>query len=186
MIRSSFILMLMICVVCSFCGKDFVTLGRHSWRCKQRVHDAEQDHFGENAGKQTPAISSPSVVISSRHVIKCCCGKVCNGARGLKMHQRSCRVIHDLNTELYSDLQGNFETENIPDMDQRNQNEASTANNQSIPNVKRGIKLPKSNLQWSTANDYFKFSLQTNQPITSQDLDSNIMVLNNIICEYSY
>ena len=186
MIRSSFILMLLICVVCSFCGKDFVTLGRHSWRCKQRVHDAEQDHFAENAGKQTPAINSPTVVISSRHVIKCCCGKVCKGARGLKMHQRSCRVIHDLNTELYSDMQeqGDFETENIPEMDQFNQNEASTANNQSIPDLKRGIKLPKSNLQWSTANDYFKFALQTNQPITSQDLDSNIMVLNNIIYEY--
>ena len=69
-------------------------------------------------------------------------------------------------------------------MDQCNQNEASTPNNQSNPDLKRGIKLPKSNLQWSTANDYFKFVLQTNQPITSQDLDSNIMVLNNIIYEY--
>ena len=74
--------------------------------------------------------------------------------------------------------QGDFETENIPEMDQCNQNEASTANNQSIPDLKRGIKLPKSNLQWSTANNYFKFALQTNQPISSQDLDSNIMVLN--------
>ena len=137
MICSSFILMLSICIICSFCGKDFVTLGRHSWRCKQRVHDAEQDHFAENAGKQMPAINSP-IVISSHHVIKCCCGKVCKGARGLKMYQCSCRVIHDLNTELYSDMQeqGDFETENIPEMDQCNQNEASTAKQSKYPRFK--------------------------------------------------
>jgi glutaredoxin len=84
MIRSSFILMLLTSVVCSFCEKDFVTLGRHSWRCKQRVNYAEQDHSAENTARQTPVMNSPNVVVSSRTVIKCCCGKVCKGARGLK------------------------------------------------------------------------------------------------------
>jgi hypothetical protein len=186
MIRSNFILMLLVCVVCSFCGKDFVTLGRHSWRCKQRVHHAEQDHSADNTGNQTPAMNSPNVVISSRNVIKCCCGKMCKGARGLKMHQRSCRVIQGLNTELCTDIeeQNNFDTENIPEMDQSIQNEASTSDNQNIPDLNKGIKLPKSTLQWSTANDYFKSALQSNQPITSQDLDSNIKLLNNIVYEY--
>ena len=68
--------MLLICVVCSFCGKDFVTLSRHSWRCKQRVHHAEQDHSADNRGNHAPVINSPRVVTSSRNVIKCCCGKV--------------------------------------------------------------------------------------------------------------
>ena len=186
MIRSNFILMLLVCVVCSFCGKDFVTLGRHSWRCKQRVHHVEQDHSADNTGNQTPVMNSPNVVISSRNVIKCCCGKMCKGARGLKMHQRSCRVIQGLNTELYTHIeeQSNFDTENIPEMDQFIQNEASTSNNQNIPDLNKGIKLPKSTLQWSTANDYFKLALQSNQPITSQDLDSNIKLLNNIVYEY--
>jgi hypothetical protein len=111
---------------------------------------------------------------------------MCQGARGLKMHQRSCRVIQGLNTELCNDIeeQSNFDTENIPEMDQFIQNEASTSNNQNISDLNKGIKLPKSTLQWSTANDYFKFALQSNQPITSQDLDSNIKLLNNIVYEY--
>ena len=102
------------------------------------------------------------------------------------MHQCSCRVIQGLNTELCTDIeeQGSFETETIPEINQCNQNEASIANNQSFPDLKKGIKLPKSNLQWSTANDYFKFVLESDQPITSQDLDSNIKALNNIIYEY--
>ena len=129
MIRSNFILMLLVCVVCSFCGKDFVTLGRHSWRCKQRVHHAEQDHSADNTGNQMPVMNSPNVVISSRNVKKCCCCKMCKGARGLKMHQRSCRVTQGLNTELYTDIeeQSNFDTENIREMDQSIQNEASTS-----------------------------------------------------------
>ena len=53
-----------------------------------------------------------------------------------------------------------------------------------IPVLKKGIKLPKNNSEWSTVNDYFKFALQSNQPITSQDLDSNIKVLNNSIYDY--
>ncbi len=36
--------------------------------------------------------------------VKCCCGKVCKGARGLKMHQRSCRVIDDLEDELHQQM----------------------------------------------------------------------------------
>ena len=186
MIDSNFILMLLVCVVCSFCGKDFVTLGQHSRRCKQRAHHAEQDHFTETKENQTPTMNSPSVVISSRNVIKCCCVKICKGARGLKMHQRSCRLILGLSTELYADIeeQSNFKAENIPEMDQCSANETSTEVNQNIPDLKRGIKLPKKNLQWPTANDYFKIALESHQPITSQDLNSDIKVLNNIICEY--
>ena len=186
MIRSSFILMLLIFVVCSFCGKDFVTLGRHSWRCKQRVHHAEQNNSAENTASRTPVMNSPNVVISSRNVIKCCCGKICKGPRGLKMHQRSCQVVHGLNAELYADIeeQINHDTENIAEMDQSGGDETFTVNNHDIPTSKKGIKLPKSNLQWSTANDYFNFALQIDQPITSQNLDTNIRLLNNIIYEY--
>ena len=30
-------------VVCSYCGNDFVSLGRHSWRCKSRMMDNEPE-----------------------------------------------------------------------------------------------------------------------------------------------
>ena len=29
-------------------------------------------------------------------LIKCCCGKACKGVKGLKMHQRRCRVLGGL------------------------------------------------------------------------------------------
>ena len=92
MIRSSLVAMLAICAVCSFCGKDFVTLGRHSWRCKEKIN------------QEMPVVHSP-VRISNTNDVKCYCGKSCKGTRGLKMHQRSCRVIHGLNNELLTDLE---------------------------------------------------------------------------------
>ena len=186
MIRSSLLLMLLVCVVCSFCGKDFVTLGRHSWRCKQRVHQGEQDHSAQNMANQAPVMNSPNIVISRRSVIKCCCGKICKGARGLKMHQRSCRVIHGLNDELYNDIeeQINIDSENVPELNQSTSHEESPVNDNDVPDLRKGIKLPKSNSEWSTANEYFKFALQSNQPMRSQDLDSNIRLLNNVIYEY--
>ena len=102
------------------------------------------------------------------------------------MHQRSCQVVHGLNAELYADIeeQINHDTENIAEMDQSGGDETFTVNNHDIPTLKKGIKLPKSDLQWSTANDYFKFALQIDQPITSQNLDTNIRLLNNTIYEY--
>ena len=82
------------------------------------------------------------------------------------MHQRSCQVVHGLNAELYADIeeQINHDTENIAEMDQSGGDETLTVNNHDIPTLKKGIKLPKSDLQWSTANDYFKFALQIDQP----------------------
>ena len=37
-------------------------------------------------------------------LVKCCCGRLCKGNRGLKMHQRSCRVVLGLNDQLRGDL----------------------------------------------------------------------------------
>jgi predicted amidophosphoribosyltransferase len=63
MIRSSCIAMLLVCAVCSFCGKDFVTLGRHSWRCKQRVNQEEQSDSESPITREVPVVNSPTVVI---------------------------------------------------------------------------------------------------------------------------
>ena len=99
------------------------------------------------------------------------------------MHQRSCRVIHGLNDELYNDIeeQINIDSENVPELNQSTSHEESRVNDNDVPNLRKGIKLPKSNSEWSTANEYFKFALQSNQPMRSQDLDSNIRLLNNVI-----
>ena len=50
--------MLLTCVVCSFCDKDFVTLGRHSWRCKQRINQAERQDPPDATTRQVPVYNA--------------------------------------------------------------------------------------------------------------------------------
>ena len=185
MIRSSFIAMLSIFVVCSFCGQDFVALGRHSWRCKQRINQPEQENPGATP-RPVPVIQSPNVPLSSRMVVKCCCGKICKGARGLKMHQRSCQVIHSLNDELCADLEEQITNDNTNNILENNNydNNNNNLNYESFPELKKGVKLPKNDSEWSTANDYFKFALQTDHPIASQDINSKIKLLNDAVYNY--
>ena len=168
--QSSIIAMLSICVACSFCGQDFVSLGRHSsdsWRCKQRVNHAEQDR-PDITSREVPVMQSPNVPVPSRTVVKCCCGKICKGARGLKMHQRSCQVIHGLNDELSADLEEQITTDNTADTPENDNsiNDIDMTNDESFPELKHGINLPKNDSGWQTANDYFKCALQFNDPIT--------------------
>lgn len=150
MIRSSFIAMLLLCVACSFCGKYFVTLGRHTWRCKQRVHQEEQTGSEDTRSREAPILNSPTVVISNRTVVKCCCGKICKGARDLKMHHRSCQVIDGLNNELCSDLEEHISDNNTEDLmvDDDNTNLNTAAENETTPLLKKGINLPKKDSEW--------------------------------------
>ena len=71
--------------------------------------------------------------------LKYCCGKNGNGLRGLKMHQRSSRDIKSLTDEACDVLE---ETENI-DTDQN----LNSVEFDSMPTLKPGIKLPKSDDQ---------------------------------------
>ena len=182
MIRSSLVAMLAICAVCSFCGKEFVTLGRHSWRCKQKLNQ----NLPGNTVNQMPVIHS-AVRISNTDDVKCYCGKSCKGTRGLKMHQRSC-VIHGLNDELLTDLEQqstenstySFNSSTVEENDAM----ANDASNQNFPVLKKGIKLPQNDAEWSTANNYFKFALELNAPIRAQDLRSSILQLNNVVYNY--
>ena len=177
MIRPGFIAMFLTCVVCSFCNQDFVSLGRHKWRCKERVHSNGPGDRTSTTARQ--AIPTPCTAISSKTVIKCCCGKMCKGARGLKMHQRSCHVIHGLNNQLLEDREDQMHANETLESTEIEFSD-SACNlpiEENIPELKKGIKLPKTDNQWLTANEYFKSSLQLNSPITTRDLNSNISFL---------
>ena len=54
---------------------------------------------------------------------------------------------------------------------------------ENFPDLKKGIKLPKSPLQWSTANDFFKLTF-SNHPIKSDDLNNNINTMATVIYNY--
>ena len=191
MIRSSFICLLLSCVICSFCEKDFVSLGRHQWRCNNKINDRNSNvysnHCASHGINAEPVISPPTTAAVKKSGTKCCCGKVCKGARGLKMHQRSCRVIMGLNKELLENVFEQEESNNncAGDLDDIDTTSVYNTNQEEeYPELKKGINLPKTNSEWLTANEHFKFSLMSNPPITSDDLNTSIKLLNDTIYTY--
>ena len=142
MIRASLLALFSTLIICGFCGKEFVSLDRHSWRCKSKV-----DYGPEIRNSDiTTTIYLP---VKCSKSIKCCCGKVCKGARGIKMHQRCCRVIDDLEQEIQEEMT-ELLTEQNEDI---TESEASPVNSQEdFPDLRKGIKLPRSPSQWTTAN----------------------------------
>ena len=111
-------------VICSFCGGEFNSLGRHPWRCKEKLKydnnsEAESNSRRIYANSPLHPNCKNSTHVSNCSEVSCCCEKVCNGLRGLKMHQRSCRVLKGLDqetfdsvdvNETYDDTQGRIQT----------------------------------------------------------------------------
>jgi len=184
MVNSSFIFVLIVGIVCAFCGQDFVSLGRHAWRCKQRVHRQDEQSQHQNNGQETFQNSStnPAVTDENKKSVTCCCGKVCKGNRGLKMHQRSCRIISGLNDELRADLLQNTAQQSVNDEDQ--DVPIIYFDEDIYPGMKAGINLSKTDEQWSTANDYFKTVLHFDSPIRFEDLNLRIKLLNDTVYNY--
>ena len=52
------------------------------------------------------------------------------------------------------------------------------------PLLKRGVKLPKTDSQCSTANEFFKSALFLNGPIALGDLNGCIETFNDVIYNY--
>ena len=86
-----------ILVICSFCNKDFVSLGRHSWRCggrrtQQQSSESDTRNFGNDQDSNfersnltiEPSLQQSS--IANIHHVYCGCGIKCKGLRGLKTH----------------------------------------------------------------------------------------------------
>ena len=108
MLTRSVLFLFAVMVICSFCGDDFKSLGRHSLRCKKKMNFTNGDNFNGNQQSQQQSHSQVlldsgnkniSLSPSNCHSVKYCCGKIYKGIRGLKMHQRTCRVVKDLAEE---------------------------------------------------------------------------------------
>ena len=127
-------------VICSFCGGEFKSIGRHAWRCKEKLKAAnnEDPRVSEN---QDPCISSISTNLEGNSASSncsnghCCCGKICNGLRGVKMHQRSCRIIKSLENETFESAES---CDSDTGQDTTGQ-EAGDIDWNSLPNIKPGI-----------------------------------------------
>ena len=155
MLRYSLMLLFLVLAICSFCGKDFVSLGRHSSRCKSKLHMNEES-FG-NSAQQTRQNAEATIANVNMSTpsnccnVTCCCGKVCKGLRGLKMHQRNCRAIKDLHGETFEVMKETMSEHSDHNFDL----ELDAQYECEMPSIKRGIKQPKSDEQWSTANLFF-------------------------------
>ena len=95
------------------------------------------------------------------------------------MHQRNCRAIKDLHGEPFEGMQEAM-SEHI---DHNIDFELDAQYECKVANIKRGIKLPKSDEQWSTANLYLLTALPISE-INSSKLNESIQILNATI--YSY
>ena len=88
--------------------------------------------------------------------IECHCGKLCNGNRGLRAHQRFSHVNN------IPELRDVF----VQEIEQLIDNDTDNSENESIINhvkiiPKKGVKLPKTTEEWNTANEYFKQHLNS-------------------------
>ena len=172
---------LIVFAICSFGGKD---LQRHESRCKSRLGSRNSDIL-QTSG-HLPV--EKRTIVENCAEITCCCGKNCKEVKGPKMHQRSCRVFNGLDDNL-SDMVRD-------DILDRSKDEEIVAENETLRNqtvilqeseetvlLKHGVKLPKSSTDWSLINGHFK-TAPLNYPIKTEDLNSNIESMNNVIFKY--
>ena len=116
MIRTSFLALQLIAVVCSLCGKDFVSLG-HAWRCRSKIRNENT----YSASDDTIGMKSTQPVIATNEV-KCFCGKKCKGKS--KKTGIDCSPLNTL-----SDTPNNIESQIYLEEQ---------------PDLKQGINLPTS------------------------------------------
>ena len=164
-------------VVCSFCGGEFKSLGRQALRCKEKLKTLENGKKVVNNNGDLCISSIKIATENSEHVsnckeIKCCCGKLCSGLRGLKRHQRSCHVIKGLEHETYESLEHcKIDT---------GQNVSTDIDWDLLPSIKPGIRLPKTDLDWTLANAYFVAELPISG-INNSDINNTLQAMNSLI-----
>ena len=107
--------------------------------------------------------------------VKFCCGKKCKGLRSLKSHQRSCQVIKGLDEEMVST--NDTETDEIIN---DNLDDFIAEN---LPELKLGIKLPKTETGSKEADTYFRSVLHAGD-INISNLNISVKNMNNIIYVY--
>ena len=98
------------------------------------------------------------------------------------MHQRTCRIVKDLTEETFEFLEESLTSSY--DYDNHNEDMDKSITN-SIPDVKPGDKLPKSDDQWNAANLFFMVSLPISG-LHSSSIDDSIDLMNSTIYNYFY
>ena len=99
---------------CQYCERTFKTLSKHIWRCSKKItqpsHTIDGNHGNHVEFRNQPlanidnenSVAAPEGTLTDydekmqrnteTNYIECHCGKLCNGNRGLRAHQRFCHV----------------------------------------------------------------------------------------------
>ena len=167
--------------VCSYCGVNFESLGRHVWRCKQKLNDRNESDNNENNDQQASQppehnISEVNNPVNSNSTVKCCCGKACKGLRALK-------CINAL--AVFSvELKGNsFIISSAKQMKVMLRMEILQTFCLHYLTQRRMCRLPKTDKQWSIANSFFQAAIPVSD-ITQENTDASICSMNEKIYEY--
>ena len=137
------------------------------WVVIRGVVKSKLDFNDKSNDNVVPAVeihSQECLPPSSYKALKCCCSKVCKGARGLKMHQRSCRVIDGMEEELQQQMTDALNDKGYEDSVQSVENVVPSLNSEeSYPDLKKGIKLPKLHCNGQLLTTFFNSLFQTTQ-----------------------
>ena len=129
-----------------FCGKDFKEANMHNWRCKSRSHQSSSNNHVANEKASSSNIVNPEIInnrsVANVEHIHCSCGKKCKGLRGLKAHQRSCRVIKSMSDNFVDNLNNYYnELNDENNIDNNIENNLIDDNMNESPSLKYGVKL---------------------------------------------
>ena len=179
-------------VKCTYCNNDFVSLGRHVWRCKARctatleknLHKSPEPSHTVSASILTEHSSSLALG-SADDECTCVCGRKCVGRRGLRAHERSCAVLKSLMKRSFDQGSQQLSQPNAADSSSTplDNNPFSPSEPISL-NVKPGLKLSKTAEQWTEANLYFKlrFSSILSSPLS--DLNKDVARIQDDVYNY--
>ena len=178
-------------VKCEYCNKDFNCLPKHTWRHFRSIPQSTRS----DTNLKPEIVEKDSQVSNSNNTnnlgdqIECQCGKKCNKRRGLRLHQRKCKLHEKTNDCVMQTPQDipidspdglvSADPNNEPgnDVDKPDINlEQDYEIFSEKPTILKGIKLPKTREQWLEANLYFTLKLNVDEKI--EDLDkysSNLM-----------
>ena len=152
--RNYFLAWILILITCQFCSKDFVSLGRHLWRCRERNHHDNRSNDARSSYQRSIVSVEQTDLQSLRtptnSTIQYVCGKEVNSHAGLKKLNYA---LQEDNEEIFGDQSESTVNVNLAE--------------DTI--IKQGIKLPKSESEWKTANSIF----HANLPIEDMNTDGD-------------
>ena len=109
--------------------------------------------------------------------VRCLCGKLCKGPRGLRVDKRFCQVFDSQELHNLFNNDDNFiENSSVENISLKQNTPSEHCQ------TKPGVKLTKTNEQWSIANEYFKDTFDLSKAIT--DVDYELKTLQDNVYNY--